>query len=102
MENVNSGRCFLPFADPSNRFVMELAGILQIQLRLNPSPISVHRAHSEMETIADLARASSVSDELEDFQLSVGQLGDAAVILSSHRNAFKDARRDSRRAPAQL
>ena len=80
----------------------ELAGVLQMQFCFDPCAIGIHRADSEMKLIADLARASSVSDELEDFQLSVGQLGDAAVILSSHRNAFKDARRDSRRAPAQL
>src|SRR5437764_14290683 len=97
MEITSSGRCFLPFADPSNRFVMELAGVLQMKLRFYSGAIGVDRAHAEMEAIADLTCASSVSYELEYFQLSVGGLGDTVIILSSHPNSLKDPWRDSRR-----
>ena len=68
-----------------------------MKLRFYSGAIGVDRAHAEMEAIADLTCASSVSYELEYFQLSVGELGDAAIILSSHRNALQDAGRDSSR-----
>jgi hypothetical protein len=49
----------------------ELTGVLQMQFRFDPRAIGIHRADSEMKLIADLARASSVSDELEDLEFSV-------------------------------
>src|SRR5207237_195699 len=63
---------FLPFVDPADRLMMKLAGILQIQLRLNPRAIRVHCADAKVKTITDFTRAPAASDQLENFKLPVG------------------------------
>src|SRR5467141_3878135 len=97
MENQRSDRCFLPVTYPTNCFVTELTGVVQLQLGFNPGPISVDRTQPEMEQTADLACATAAPDQLEHFKFAVGQLRDAVFAFSARRNAFQNPRGDLRR-----
>ena len=74
-----------------NCFMAELARVVEMQLRFDSRPIGVDRADSEMKLVADLARAASMADELEDLEFSIGQLGDSVFTFSAGCDTFEDA-----------
>ncbi|SRR5260370_19790854 len=66
-------RISLPLADPADREVLELGGILEIHFLFNSCSIGVHSRDSELKRFGYLARPKAASDQLQHFQFTVSQ-----------------------------
>jgi hypothetical protein len=79
-------------ANPTGRIVDQFSSVLEAKLRFDMTPVGINSFDAQMKVSGNLVRLFSLTDQTQDFELTVSQFGSGWCIrfFASGREIIKN------------